>query len=210
MQVFDYERFVRQVPVDSVRGRRGVLGPTWNDLRVLLALLKICKPISCLEIGIHHGHTASLLLGSGASIEHYVGIDRQMKNAPKDGGSLVKDDPRVTLAIRGKGTRSIPAGELPHQPFDWIFIDSDHSYKGVRFDTAYGRSVLAPGGILIWHDYEVPSQYRPGGAWFGVRRVLREEPPNPPICCFKDPLHTSSIAFQSTRWPTDGMPDQLR
>ena len=58
----NFKDFVGEIGYEKVRGRRGVLGPTWNDLLVLLRLLGIYQPRRCLEIGIHEGHTAKLLL----------------------------------------------------------------------------------------------------------------------------------------------------
>jgi predicted O-methyltransferase YrrM len=202
MKAINFKRFVLDIPVEQVRNRRGLAGPTWNDLRVLLKLLAIAQPRRCLEIGIHRGNTAALLLERGPCIERYVGLDRACGNAPPDAGCLVKDDPRVTLIVRGRGTCEIPAEEVlaAGGPFDWIFIDSDHSYHGVAFDTDYCAPLLAEGGVMVWHDFGVPSQFRPGGALFGVHRFLREEPPTPPVHCFRDNLHTSSVAWRSAAW----------
>lgn len=36
---------------------------------------------------------------------------------------------------------------------DFIFIDADHSYEGVKNDTEKAFQMLAPGGIVIWHDF---------------------------------------------------------
>jgi predicted O-methyltransferase YrrM len=43
-------------------------------------------------------------------------------------------------------------GNFP--PF--IFIDGDHSYKGVRQDIIDYFPLLAPGGIMVFHDYLPP------------------------------------------------------
>lgn len=36
---------------------------------------------------------------------------------------------------------------------DYIFIDGDHSYEGVKNDTEKALGMLKPGGIIVWHDY---------------------------------------------------------
>lgn len=36
---------------------------------------------------------------------------------------------------------------------DFIFIDGDHSYEGVKNDTEKALTMLAPGGVIMWHDY---------------------------------------------------------
>lgn len=194
MLQIDFERFVEGVPPEWVRGRRGVQGPTWNDLRVLLALLDARTPARCLEVGIHQGHTASLLLERGACIKRYVGIDRVSPNAPEGAGGIVADDPRVTLLVCGGGTRTIPPGQVAFLgPFDWVFIDADHSRAGVEHDSEYAVPLLVSGGVVIWHDYGVPSQYRPGGPLFGVKDYL--DGAGMPLHHFPDPTNTSSIAW---------------
>jgi predicted O-methyltransferase YrrM len=39
-------------------------------------------------------------------------------------------------------------------PFDLAFLDGDHSSPYVRSDTRQALSVLRPGGLVLWHDYE--------------------------------------------------------
>jgi len=193
------------VAEELVRGRRGPAGPSWNDLRVLLALLAQRQPRRCLEIGVHDGHTAALLLEHGPSIEHYVGIDRSHRDpgrwTPPDAGRLAKHDARFRALSPAGGTRGILPAELPCAPFDWIFIDSDHSYKGVAYDTPFAEAVLDPsGGILIWHDYGVPSQFQPRGPIFGVRRYLDERNARAwrqtRVMTFLHPITDSSIAYE--------------
>lgn len=47
-------------------------------------------------------------------------------------------------------------------PFDLAFIDGDHTSAYVESDTRNALSVLKPGGVVVWHDYE----------WRPVSRVL--------------------------------------
>ena len=42
-------------------------------------------------------------------------------------------------------------------PFDLVFIDGDHSQFYAYSDTVKSLSVLNPGGVIIWHDYEMQS-----------------------------------------------------
>lgn len=37
--------------------------------------------------------------------------------------------------------------------FDFIWIDGDHSYEVVKSDTEKAFELLAPGGVIVWHDY---------------------------------------------------------
>ena len=196
----DFKDYIGELSNAIVRGTRGRISPTWNDLLVLLRLIQRYQPERCLEIGVHEGHTASLLLEAGRMIHHYVVIDRirikpTQLNIPKEPGCLIKGDPRVTLILRPTGTCELTRNEVPYQPFDWVFIDAGHAYKEVLFDTEWAMPMLQQGGLMIWHDYGVPAQFRPGGAIFGMKKYLDELSKRVPITVFRDPLRTSSIAF---------------
>lgn len=52
---------------------------------------------------------------------------------------------------------------------DLIFVDGSHAYSYVVSDTEKALEMVAPGGIIIWHDY---SPFRAGGR--DVYRALNE------------------------------------
>ena len=56
---------------------------------------------------------------------------------------------------------------------DFIFVDADHSYDLVKNDTEKAIEMLAPGGLLIWHDYAEKSP--------GVMRFVQEFSVNKPV-----------------------------
>jgi predicted O-methyltransferase YrrM len=39
-----------------------------------------------------------------------------------------------------------------HGPFDWLFIDADHHYEAVLKDWDNYMPMVAPGGIVAFHD----------------------------------------------------------
>jgi predicted O-methyltransferase YrrM len=39
-------------------------------------------------------------------------------------------------------------------PFDVIFVDGNHRYENVKNDTLKSCTVLRPGGVMIWDDYD--------------------------------------------------------
>jgi predicted O-methyltransferase YrrM len=36
---------------------------------------------------------------------------------------------------------------------DFVFIDADHTYDGVKSDTGKAFELLRPGGVIVWDDY---------------------------------------------------------
>jgi hypothetical protein len=52
-----------------------------------------------------------------------------------------------------------------------FMVDADHTYEFVRTDTAIAKSMLSPGGIIVWHDYT----WTPDSAeCAGVTRAVNE------------------------------------
>lgn len=58
--------------------------------------------------------------------------------------------------------------------FDWsahfgkaglVFVDGSHAYDYAKHDTEMAFKMVAPGGMVLWHDY---------GVWEGVTRALEE------------------------------------
>ena len=39
-----------------------------------------------------------------------------------------------------------------HGPFDFVLVDGDHSYAAVKNDSELAFRVLAPSGVVLWHD----------------------------------------------------------
>ena len=68
-------------------------------------------------------------------------------------GKLIKDSPygeRITQIF----SDSNKFDTTPYaKSMDYIFIDADHSYDAVRNDTEKSLEMLAPGGVIVWHDY---------------------------------------------------------
>jgi predicted O-methyltransferase YrrM len=132
-----------------------------GELETLVALVRSVNAKGVLEFGINVGRTAQALLEYCPTIESYEGVDVpvgyvtekpvQRGEVPPVAGELVKNDPRVKIIVRPTGSHELSPQDL--SPCDAVFIDGDHSRKGVLNDTALAFEVLRPGGIVIWHDY---------------------------------------------------------
>lgn len=42
--------------------------------------------------------------------------------------------------------------------FDFVFVDADHSYEGVKNDTLKAFELIRQGGVIMWHDYAPKSE----------------------------------------------------
>ncbi|QHG19882.1 hypothetical protein GJB62_06235 [Nostoc sp. ATCC 53789] len=72
--------------------------------------------------------------------------------------------------------------ERDHNYPPYIFVDGDHSYEGVKRDIANYYPLLAPGGLMIFHDYLPPLDeqnsssilFHHGGNEPGIRQACQE------------------------------------
>ena len=145
------------------------------ELGSIVALLQRVGAKSVLEIGVNEGRTAKALLDQMPQLERYVGVDvlpgykfartRQDREVPSVPGRFALPESRFELLLRARGAFDLRAEDLGS--FDAVFIDGDHGLEAVRHDTELARSIVRPGGVILWHDYCNP--YTPD-----VRVVLDE------------------------------------
>jgi predicted O-methyltransferase YrrM len=59
-------------------------------------------------------------------------------------------DSRFDRWLLPNGSLDLVADDFPN--VDVVFIDGDHSAEAVRHDSDLARQIVAPGGVIIWHD----------------------------------------------------------
>jgi len=126
------------------------------EVPILTALVDSIKAKRCLEIGVNTGATAAAILAGNKTITQYVGVDLMtIWYDARAAGHFALEDPRFKLIQHPGGAYDIKPGEI--KPVDFIFIDADHSYKAVKFDSELARKLINPGGVIAWHDYQHPT-----------------------------------------------------
>jgi predicted O-methyltransferase YrrM len=151
----------------ATRGFWNAITPIQNprEIRALLSILKQARPKSILEIGTASGGTLFLLTRVAAADARLVSIDLP---GGSGGGSypgwkfplfeefplpdqrleLIRDnshDPAVRVRV---------ADLVGERGLDFLLIDGDHSYEGVKSDfEMYGPLVRSP-GIIAFHDID--------------------------------------------------------
>ena len=95
--------------------------------------------------------------------------ESEMENAQKAGLN-------TTRIIRILG-RSQDVGR--HWPYrvDFIWVDGDHTYEGVREDIRVWAGYIGPGGVIAFHDYfdGEPPKHNPSGAGKAVRELMHKD-----------------------------------
>lgn len=134
----------------------GAANQKWSELSRLIRLVQPLRPKWVLEIGVCSGGTLALWSRLAHPSAHLIGIDpginseaeRRIRAAMTASQTLdlIRCDSHSDSAVQEV------ASILLGNPLDFLFIDGDHSYTGVRQDwQAYSRFVR-PGGLIAFHD----------------------------------------------------------
>jgi predicted O-methyltransferase YrrM len=117
------------------------------------------RPRNAMEIGTCNGGTLFLLCRLAHSNARIISLDYHRGRL---GGarkaiyySFVRDHQRLHL-IHGDShsarTHSRIARKLGPAKLDFLFIDGDHSYEGVKCDFEMYSPLVRPGGVIAFHD----------------------------------------------------------
>jgi hypothetical protein len=70
------------------------------------------------------------------------------------------------------GDSATELGKFPLEHFDWLYIDGDHSYEGVKRDIAQATRTVKRNGLLVFNDYTVWSPLEVCN--YGVLKAVNE------------------------------------
>lgn len=133
------------------------------ELRHFLARVQAQKPRVVVEIGTARGGMLYCFAQLAARDATLVSID--LPGAPNCGGQTATE--REVFATFGPASQQmhfIPADShlpatreqlrqiLAGRRIDLLFIDGDHSYAGCMADFAMYRELVAPDGLIVFHD----------------------------------------------------------
>jgi predicted O-methyltransferase YrrM len=88
------------------------------------------------------------------------------------------EDPSLHDRLRVHKRDSVEALEsFPDEHFDWIYIDAQHTYDGVKRDVAAARRKVKADGLLVFNDYTVWSyvEMQPYGVVAAVNELCMED-----------------------------------
>jgi hypothetical protein len=127
------------------------------------------------EVGVWKGDFAATLLRETRPrrlhlIDPWRFLDDEAYSDAKYGGAEARDQadmdaihrgvlrrfrwPRLRGVVKVHRAPSVEAAaELPDGSLDWVYIDGDHTYEGVRADIEAFRRKVKPGGLMLADDY---------------------------------------------------------
>jgi predicted O-methyltransferase YrrM len=154
---FDFDAFGIDIAPGQVR----------CELRGLLETLAIDPPRRMLEIGTANGGSLFTFARISAPNAHVISVD--LPHGEFGGGypawkiplyrsfarrrqqlDLVRGDSHAESTVAR--VRALLAGE----PLDFLFVDGDHTYDGVRADYESYSPLVRPGGLIGFHDIAAP------------------------------------------------------
>jgi hypothetical protein len=86
--------------------------------------------------------------------------------------SLAKDVSSNEVVSLHQGFSHKALESFPDDYFDWIYIDGDHTYEGVKRDISVAMKKVKSGGYLVFNDFARIA--RAGLGTFGVHRAVCE------------------------------------
>ena len=139
-----------------------------DELLYILLVVKEVNPRRVLEIGTYDGNTTLNIAANISSDSKVVTIDLPPEGLEEESFTGKKNPEKFHMrqyldTEEADKVNQIygDSAELDFSqlggPFDLIFIDGDHSRFYALNDTRKSLSVLNPGGVILWHDYEMQS-----------------------------------------------------
>ena len=136
-----------------------------NELLILATICRILQPGKIFEFGTFTGASTlamalntpeptritTLDIAPDSRADHTTGMGNNIPFDFEIGEAFIRSG--YESRIRQLHGNSMD-WEVPNdEKFDLIFIDADHTYEFARNDTQKALQMLAPDGVILWHDY---------------------------------------------------------
>lgn len=167
----------------EVNGKIGDLGYGW----IHYGLIRMLKPSRILCVGSKYGFIPAVCAlackDNGKGVVDFVdaGFDQNIHDKNHWGGvgtwKNIDKDEYFGKAGLGKYiklhvmTTAIFKKKYSKRRWDYIHLDGDHSYDGIKFDYRSFWPSLKKGGFMAFHDIKTKNL---GGLKYGVRKFWKE------------------------------------
>ena len=153
--IFDY----------GARGNLGLISPIQSrqELVPVLEIVRQARPRTVMEIGTANGGTLFMLTRVAAPDATIISLD--LPGGDWGGGYAAERIPlyeafglpaQKMRLLRGDSHRPESLDQvreiLAGRTIDFLFIDGDHTYEGVRMDYEMYSPLVTPGGMIGFHD----------------------------------------------------------
>lgn len=118
---------------------------------LLYTLVRGLRPRRALEIGTRHGGSAALICAALDDVD--AGLLVCLDQNPEVPGELWASIAHRATLVRGASPAALAsASATAGGPFEFVFIDGDHTRAGVARDLDGVLGVAAPGASILCHD----------------------------------------------------------
>lgn len=139
----------------------------WLSLEEAEFLQELATDKIVLEIGAYKGKSTVYLAGVAKklySLDWHYGTKGGVMGLGNDSLPVFRSNLRAA-EVHNKvtilcGKTEDFDGLIRSSVFDMIFIDGDHSSKGVSVDTIFARKAVKEGGIICYHDWQMDSVHK--------------------------------------------------
>jgi predicted O-methyltransferase YrrM len=154
-----------------------------SEVIALATLVRERAPRGVVELGTRTGGSFFIWCRSATSCRRFVSVDLP---GGVDGGGYRADRTRLyqefladrpaahphllQLDSQSLSTRDRVRELMAQTPIDFLFIDADHRYEGAKRDFELYEPLVAPGGLIAFHDI-LPRHQSPS---IGVGRLWSE------------------------------------
>lgn len=140
----------------------------WTELAPLLEVLDDMKPKRILELGVFQGGTIRAWTYAASDDAFILGVD--LPGGRFGGGfnllmasnikALAKRDQKIELvSLDSHEDSTFEAVKAAIGEVDFLFIDADHTYEGVKRDFELYSPLVKAGGIIALHDIVEHTNY---------------------------------------------------
>ncbi len=178
-----------------------------GDRRALYTLIANMAPKKVLEVGTHIGASTLYIAAALKASEtgEMVSVDILDVNAPDAPWLKVglKNSPLHNVQhidcaeiVTFEQSSSLQYLERTQERFNFIFLDGDHGAKTVYNEVSLALDVLAPGGVILLHDYYPNGKalYKDGSIIPGPYRALER--------IKKENNNIAALPLGTLPWPT--------
>jgi predicted O-methyltransferase YrrM len=156
-------RWAPDLPADRVRGAR-----LFESRHALLA--EAPRRAVCAEVGVQQGlFSGHLLRTTDPARLHLIDIDLSQLRRVETG---LEDAIASDIVVLHEGDSATVLSSFPDATFDWLYIDGDHSLRGVRRDIEAAVPKLKADCLLYFNDYTKFSPLE--DAEYGVMEAVNE------------------------------------
>jgi predicted O-methyltransferase YrrM len=127
-----------------------------TEMLSLLKRLEEIVPGLILEIGSAMGGTLALFAAAAPPDARFLSLDIEYPAPRREANaSFIRQGQALTTIecdTHKEATRKAVHRWLDGKRFDFLFIDGDHSYAGVKADYEMYSPMVRPGGLIGFHD----------------------------------------------------------